>query len=452
LAVEATRRSKEASSPVERKSAKPRLPEHLPLEESIIEPLVVQAEPEMWRRIGEEVNEVLDYEPARFLRRRTIRPKYVHREDKDKAPVIAPLPPALQERGIAAPGLLAHVVVSKYGYHLPLYRQEKMYGLQGVELSRQTLAHWIEVAANWCKPIYHHIRQDLVGEGNWGYVQVDETPIKYLAPGNGKTRQGYLWTAGRPGGRVFYSWQTSRAADCIKELIPDKYSGVIHSDGYGAYRSFANAPHREGNIVLAACHAHLRRKFYEALEQSKSTCGTCGWILRQIAILYGIEKELRRERAGPKLRAARRSWQSRPVHERLHRALIRLKRSRRYLPQSAMGKAIDYALNLWPALRVYLEDGRVEIDTNFVENAIRPTAIGKKNWLFVGDAQAGERGAILYTIIENCRQHGIDPYAYLRETLTQLPTLTNRQVAQWTPAAYAQRQRERSQELLHRAA
>jgi len=451
LVAEATRRSKEASTPRERKAGEKRLPEHLPLEECILEPLVVQAEPEAWRYIGEEVSEQLDYEPARFLRRRLIRRKYVHRVDKDMAPVIAPLPPALQERVMAAPGLLAQVVVAKYADHLPLYRQEQIYkSRHGVELPRQTLARWVELAADWLAPIYRHIQAGLVGECDGGYLQVDETPIRYLDPGNGSTRTGYFWTANRPGGDVLYNWQTSRAAECLEAFIPDDYSGIIQCDGYAGYGSFAKAEHRAGRITLAACHAHMRRKFIEAQEQSPRTCG---WILRQIAHLYGVEKTLRNERAGPKLRAARRASESRMVHERLRRALLRLKTAKRYLPQSAMGKAIDYALNIWPALRVYLQDGRVEIDNNLVENAIRPTAIGKKNWLFVGEANAGQRGAILYTLIENCRRRGIDPYAYLRDVLSKLPTLTNWQIAEWTPAAYARRarQRERHQQPLQRA-
>jgi len=451
LAAEATRRSKQASSPSERKAREKRLPEHLPLEECILEPLVVQAEPELWRCIGEEVSEQLDYEPARFLRRRTIRRKYVHRVDKDLAPVIAPLPPVLQERGLAAPGLLAQVVVAKYCDHMPLYRQEQIYkSRHGVELARQTLARWVELAADSLSPIYRHIQADLVGERDEGYLQVDETPIQYLEPGNGSTRTGYFWTANQPGGDVLYSWHTRRAAACLEQFISGKYSGILQCDAYAGYGSFAKAGHRAGRIVLAGCHAHMRRKFIEAQEQSPRACG---WILRQIAHLYGVEKTLRNERAGPKLRAARRASASRVVHERLRRALLRLKTAKRYLPQSAMGKAIDYALGIWPALRVYLQDGRVEIDNNLVENAIRPTAIGKKNWLFVGEANAGQRGAILYTLIENCRRRGVDPYAYLRDVLSQLPTLTNWQIAEWTPAAYARRvrQRERLQQPLRRA-
>jgi len=166
-----------------------------------------------------------------------------------------------------------------------------------------------------------------------------------------------------------------------------------------------------------------------------------GWILKQIANLYGIEKRLRQKRAGPRLRQAIRAAQSRPIHERIKRALIRLKTTKRYLPQSSLGKAIDYTLSQWTGLSVFLEDGRVEIDDNLVENAVRPTALGKRNWLFIGRAEAGQRGAVLYTIVENCRRQRIDPYTYLRDVLGRLPSLTNQNIADWTPAAYAKRLR-----------
>ena len=165
----------------------------------------------------------------------------------------------------------------------------------------------------------------------------------------------------------------------------------------------------------------MRRNFYEAREQTPQRCG---WILRQIGHLYRIEENLRRSHAGPRKRSAVRVSQSRPICQRLHRALVLFKKSRRYLPRSAFGQAIDYALSNWPLLGVYLEDGRIEIDNNLVENSIRPTALGKKNWLFFGDADAGQRSAILYTITESCRCRGIDPQAYLRDVLTRLPSMT----------------------------
>jgi len=421
------------SCPRPSKQRAPRLPDHLPVVEEVIDPEPVKAQPESWRCIGQEVSEQLDYEPARFLKRRLIRRKYVHRKEVDNAPVIAPLPERLLDRSLPGPGLLAHILVSKYCDHLPLYRQEQIYGRRyGINLSRQTLARWVELAAGWLKPIYEQIRTGVMAGG---YVQVDETPIDYLEPGNGSTRQGYFWTSSCPGGDVFFRWETSRGAACLENIIAIDFKGTIQCDGYSAYRAFANS--RGEKIRLAGCWAHVRRKFHDGLEQSPRSSG---WMMQQIQHLYRIEAQLREGHAGPRLREAVRSSQSRPIVQRIKRALTLLKGTGRYLPQSLMGHAIDYALAQWSTLTVYLEDGRVEIDNNLVENSIRPTAIGKKNWLFVGEADAGERGAIIYTLIECCRRRGLDPYAYLREALTRLPSMTNHQIREVTPAAWAKNQ------------
>ena len=410
-----------------------RLPENLPVVEEVLDPEPVKAQPEQWRLIGQEISEQLDYEPGRFLRRRVVRRKYVHKTNPDRAPLLAPLPERLLDRSLPAPGLLAHIVVGKYCDHLPLYRQEQIYQQRhGVHLPRQSLTRWVELTSQWLKPIYEQIRTGVMGGG---YVQVDETPVDYLEPGNGKTKQGYLWTCSRPGGDVFYRWETSRAAACLDNIIPVDFNGTVQCDGYSAYRAFANG--RNGTIELAGCWAHVRRRFHEALEQSPKTAG---WIMRQIQHLYRVEARLRESRdggTGPKLREAVRAHESKPIVERLERALVRLKSSGKHLPQSLVGIAIDYALGQWRTLDVYLDDGRVEIDNNLVENAIRPTALGKKNWLFMGDADAGERGAIIYTVIESCRRRGIDPYAYLKDVLTRLPKMTNHQIPEVTPAAWA---------------
>ena len=297
------------------------------------------------------------------------------------------------------------------------------------------MAEWVGLAADWLKPIYRQIREDAL-EG--GYVQVDETPIRYLEPGNGKTKLGYLWTYGAPKEDVVFHWETSRAAACLENVFPADYRGIAQCDGYKAYPSFAQT--RGGAIVLAGCMAHVRRKFFEAQEQTPKVAG---WILRQMQLLYAIESKLRETRAGPNLRAATRAGQSRMIMDRLHRALVRLKTRHRFLPRSGMGAAIDYALAQWPTLLVFMEDGRLEIDNNLIENAIRPTAVGKKNWLFIGEAAAGERSAIIYTIIENCRRRGIDPFAYLKDVLTRLPSMTNWQIKNITPKAWA-KQRDRS--------
>ena len=414
----------------QRRERAPRLPENLPVVEEIIDPEPVKANPQDWRCIGQEVSEQLDYEPGHFLRRRLVRRTYVSRKDLDRAPVTAPLPERLQDRCIAAPGLLAQVVVTKFCDHVPLYRQEQIFKTRyGVYLPRQTLDRWVDLTAHWFKPIYHEIRNGVLAGG---YVQVDETPINYLDPGFGRARKGYYWVCKKPGGDVVFHWEPSRSADCIDKIIPVDFKGTIQCDGYGAYPAFANR--RNGAIKLAACWAHVRRKFHKALEECPRTSG---WIMRQIQHLYQIEEHLRQINAGPKLRQAMRAHQSRPIIERIGKALKRIEITRRPLPQSLLGDAIDYAQDLWSELIVFLDDGRIEIDNNPVENAIRPTAIGKKNWLFVGDKDAGDRGAILYTIIESCRRHQIDPFAYLRDTLTRLPSMTNRDIPNATPAGWA---------------
>ena len=410
-----------------RPARKTRVPADLPVVEEVLEPAPVTAAPAQWRRIGEEVTEELDYEPGRFLRRRLVRPRYVHRIDKEAAPVIAPLPPRLQDRSLPAPGLLAHVLVSKYADHLPLYRQQHIFATRyGVELPRQTLARWVELAADWLKPIYDAIRTGVLAGG---YVQIDETPIDYLDPGRGRTAQGYLWTGARPRGDVFFQWETSRAAECLGRMVPADFRGTLQCDGYAAYGAFAR---KHGQpLVLAACWAHVRRKFHEAREESPRLAG---WCLRQIQLLYRVEARLRTQSAGPRLRAAVRASESRMIVTRLGRALRRLQS--RPLPKSRLGQAIAYTFELWEGLGVYLDDGRVEIDNNPVENAIRPTAIGKKNWLFVGEADAGQRGAIIYTVIESCRRRGLDPFAYLHDLFTRLPAATNWQLPELTPAAW----------------
>jgi transposase len=429
-----TAASQALREPRPRQPKAPRLPDHLPVVEEVIDPEPVKAQPQNWRQIGQEVTEQLDYEPGRFLKRRTVRRTYVHRTEPDSAPVTAALPPCLQERGLAAPGLLAHVLVSKYCDHLPLYRQEQIYAQRhGLNLPRQTLARWVELAADWLTPIYEQIRTGVLAGG---YVQIDETPIEYLEPGYGKTKQGYLWTVCRPGKDVFYWWNTSRAAACLDAIVPAHFKGTVQCDGYAAYPCFAED--RDGAIILAGCWAHARRGFYEAREQSPKVSG---WFLRQIQNLYRIESALRDKKAGPALREAVRAHQSRPIVERIGRALVRFKTMGRFLPKSLMGEAIDFARGQWPVLQVYLGDGRVEIDNNLVENAIRPTALGKKNWLFVGEANAGQRGAIVYTIIECCRRRGLDPYTYLREVLSRLPHMTNHQVPEVTPEAWGKARR-----------
>ena len=325
------------------------------------------------------------------------------------------------------------------------------------------MAQWMGLAADWLQPIYKEIHADVLEGGDkpdGGYVQVDETSlrdsqpkaarrvseakqtvVKYLAPGHGKTKQGYLWVCSKPGGDAVFSWHTSRAADCLQSLIPAGWSGNIQCDGYSAYPAFArehNAAAQQESIKLSGCVAHVRREFFDARE---STPRHAGWLLWQFGHLYKIEENLRRQRAGPALREAIRAAQSRPIFERIYKAIDIMRP--KHFPQSAFGKAMTYAINQRPALARYLADGRIEIDNNLVENAIRLTAIGKKNFMFFGSAGAGQRGAILYTIVESCRRRGIDPLAYLRDVLTRLPSMNMSEIKDITPAAWLKVQRAR---------
>ena len=410
-----------------------RWPQELAVEQEVIEPEEVRDNPEAFRCIGEEITEMLDYRPGKFFRRQIIRRKFVRKEQTELPPVIAPLPDSLQQRCIAAPGLLAQVIVSKYCHHLPLYRQQQIYwDRHQVWLPRQSMVRWVQLASEWLKPIYREMKAQMM---KGPYVQVDETPIKYLDPGGGKTALGYLWVAHRPGQDVIFEWYTTREAKCLDKLIPIDFSGTIQCDGYSAYDRFAKHCALQGRpVLLAGCWAHTRRGFYEALDHAPKEAG---WVMRQIAHLYDIERKLRRQRGGPALRDAYRASQSAPICRRIHRILQRWYLTRRFLPKSTMGQAVGYALGQWESLQIYLKDPKIEIDNNLVENAIRPTALGKKNWLFFGDADAGQRSAIIYSIIESCRRHGVEPYTYLHDVLHRLPSMTNRQIKDIVPKAWA---------------
>ena len=242
---------------------------------------------------------------------------------------------------------------------------------------------------------------------------------------------------------MIYEWHTTRAASCLEHLIPIEFAGTVQCDGYSAYDRFASRREQEGQpVVLAGCWAHVRRGFFEAMDSAPKEAA---WILVQISHLYRIEAELRRQRAGIALRDAYRSSQSRPIIRRIRKALERWQKARRFLPQSSMGKAVSYALGQWESLEIYLQDAQIEIDNNLVENAIRPTALGKKNWLFFGDAESGERSAIIYSIIESCRRNGVEPYTYLCDVLSRLPSMTNWQIKEITPKAWAKARKQPTQ-------
>ena len=394
----------------------------LETQEIVIEPAEVQAQPEGWKQISEERTSQLDWVAPKIIKRVYIRPRYV----KAERFALAPLPPQPIEQGMVGPGLLAQILVNKYEYHLPLYRQEKMFRQQfGVELSRKTMGCWVEQAAELLKPVYRSIREALLA-GN--YLQADETPIRYLDPDvKGKSQQGYLWTYSRPGGDVLFEWRVSRAREGPEEFLKD-FRGKLQTDGYAAYESLAKV---RDDLILVGCWAHVRRGFHEALAETK----LAAWFVGQIRQLYAVEKKLREQKAGPRLRAAEREWQSRPVLARLRRAMELVRR--RTLPQGLLGPAIDYALKRWEALTCFIADGTLEIDNNLIENAIRPSALGKKNFLFIGHPEAGERSAVIYTLLGSCRRAGLNPFDYLKDLFTRLPAAKITEIKQFTPAAWA---------------
>lgn len=417
----------------ERKPRRERIPDHLPVVEEVLLPEPVKACPEAWRRIGEEKSDSLDYQPGKVFIRRLVRPVFVQIADRDAAPVAAKLPPRLQDGLTAAPGLIAHVLVSKYCDHLPFYRQEKILATRhGVEIGRNTMCRWAELAAFWLKPLYQRIHDGLL---QGGYLQADETPIRYLAPGTGKTGLGYLWALHRPGGDVLFQWHASRGSACLEDLLGG-FRGILQCDGYSAYGTHAA---RNPGITLAACWAHARRKFHEALQTGQALAAGP---LKAIARFYGIEKELRQSRAGPEERAAIRQRDSAPILQSLRVDLAQLRGHPTVTPKSPLGRAIKYTLGLWPRLEVFLWHGEVEADTNLTENAIRPTAVGKKNWMFVGGEDTGERSAVIYTIIESARRHGHEPAAYLKDVLQRLPGMKAGELdallpLNWLPAGQA---------------
>jgi len=393
-----------------------RAPEDLEVVREVIEPEGVAVEPQKWKRISEEVSRLLDYQPGKFFWRETVRPKYVRVADRALAPVVAAAPVRVSEGCLAAPGLLAHLLVSKYADHLPFYRLQMIFWQRhGVFIARQQMVLWTGQCVALLGAVVICLKQEVRQSP---YVQVDETPVRYLdAEKPGRCAQGYLWTALVPGKGMIYEWQTSRAAACLEELLGKDFKGKVQCDGFSAYPAFAKD---KPAVELIGCLAHARRGFFEAKDEAPQVAG---WILHQIGILYRWEEQLRQSRAGPGGREALRGSHSRMVMDRLKRALEKLKP--RYLPKSLMGQALGYASNQWPLLERFLEHGQVEIDNNLVENSIRPTAIGKKNWMFFGSAEAGRRNAAIYTLIQNCRMHGVEPHSYLKDLLERLPTMTN---------------------------
>ena len=405
----------------------------------VIIPEEVAANPDDWKEIDEEHHDELEVIRPELFWRRKVRKKFVNRHDRSVPPVMAPAPEASLPGTQCGPSLAAQIVVDKYCDHLPHYRQEtRMLRQHGAQIGRQTLNAWTHAVAAHLTPIGEAIKEELFEAK---CLQVDETPIKYLSPGHGLTKNGYLWVYLEPlDGTVYYDWQTGRSLDCLLEIIgvdeetqTTYWEGIIQCDGYSVYQALVK---RYGGIEIAGCLAHIRRKFFEARKQAPEVVLP---ILREMQKLYRIERHLRDNKIPPDCRKLVRLARSRPIVEALYQTI--LEQRTQHLPKSRLGEALEYALGQWGKFTLCLHNGELEIDNNLVENAIRPTKLGAKNYLFFGSAEAGVHNALLYTLIENCKARGLDPERYLAEVIERLPAdPTPEQAAALTPARIAAEQ------------
>lgn len=322
----------------------------------------------------------------------------------------------------------AELILGKYAFHLPLYRQAEMFRQGGIEIPRDSLNHWTLGSLELLRPVADAVHAETLRET---YLQADETPIRQLAPGTGKTKKGYLWIINAPHRSVSYRWHESRGKTALVETIGSDWKGILQRDGYGVYDSYCK---ESSSTTSAGCMAHIRRKFVEALDAGESRAAP---VIGLIAELYRHEEEMRQARAGPEDRLERRKEKAAPILEKLKSVIAGIQAEVR--PQTLVGKACLYALGQWAGLTPYLRDGRVEIDNNLVENAVRPTKLGAKNHLFFGSKRGGELAAVAYTLIANCKLHGLDLRTYLIETMRALVEGGSAKADQLTPAAVAER-------------
>jgi transposase len=389
------------------------LPAHLPREELVLE--TETACPGCGGTlysVGESVSEMLDWVPAQLKVIRIRRPKYgcracdtIHQ---------APAPERPIAKGMATPGLIANVLVAKYCDHLPLYRQAQMFARQGVEIDRSTLANWVGGACWWLESLHERLAAHVFASAE---IFADDTPIPVLDPGRGRTKTGRLWVYAReqsgwdgpdpPAAVYFYSpdRKGERPAAHLKG-----FRGTLQVDGYAGFERLTTT----GEVVLAACWAHARRKFYELHEAIGSPIAAEA--LRCIGDLYAIEARIRGQ--SPEVRLRIRRAQSRPLVDQMKRWLDQ--ELARIPSRGRLAEAMRYALMRWDSLCRFLDDGRVELDTNPVERAIRPVALGRKNHLFAGSDGGGERWAVVCSLIETAKLDRVEPYAYLKDVLQRL--------------------------------
>jgi transposase len=406
-----------ADTAVAKAAAKPArrpLPEHLPRE---VRKYLAKQEacPDCGgelKPLGEDVSEILEYVPARFKVIRQVRPKLACARCERIVQAEAPSRPI--ERGVAGPGLLAHVLVSKYCDHLPLYRQSEIYAREGVELERSTLADWVGGTSQLLAPLVEVLRRHVMAAGK---LHADDTPVPVLAPGNGKTKTGRLWTYvrdDRPAGddrpaAVWFAYSPDRKGEHPQAHLKT-FTGTLQADGYAGF----DAVYETERIQEAACWAHVRRKFYDLHVAHRSP--VAAEAIERIAALYAVETEIRGHVASERREV--RETRARPLLDSLKQWLEETlgKLSRK----SDTAMVVRYALSRWDALLRYVGNGRIEIDNNAAERALRAVALGRKNYLFAGSDSGGERAAAIYSLIGTAKLNGLDPEAYLREVLQRI--------------------------------
>ena len=366
------------------------------------------------RSIGADVSEHLEYVPARFKVVRTVRPKLACTNCETIFQASAPSRPIT--RGLAGPALLAHVTVSKYCDHAPLHRQSRIYAREGVEIDPSTMAGWIELAHTLFEPLVAALGRHVL---HGAKVHADDTPVKVLAPGEGKTRTGRLWVyvrddraAGDPAPpAVWFRYSADRKGEHPQHHLRG-FRGILQADAYGGW----NALYDGGQVVEAACWAPARRPWWDLYEQHRDDTGLAAQALRHIQGLYAVEADIRGH--PPEVRRQQRQARAGPLLDAFHRWLQGV--LTQVSTKSELAKAARYSLARWKALTRYVNDGRIEIDNSAAERALRGVALGRGNYLFMGSNAGGERAASMYSLIETAKLNGLDPEAYLREVLQRI--------------------------------
>jgi len=417
-----------ASAPEKQPRRQPKrepLPAHLPRVDQRIEPEDTHCPtPECGQpmvRVGEDISERLDIVPAQFFVQRQIRGKWACK--CCQLLVQEPAAPQVFDNALPTPGLQAHTVISRFVDHIPYYRQEQINARAGVHTPRSTLAAWSGQTGAQLMPLYEAHRAFVLGSQ---VVHADETPISLLDPGGGKTKKAYMWAYARgafePERGVVFDFCAGRAGKYPLEFLKG-WAGTLVVDAYAGYDAALSLDGRS----TAYCLAHARRKFDELVKANASV--VAGQAIQRIAWLYKIEADAKALTAGQRLQM--RQERSQPLWDEMH-VWLQLERTR--VPDgSAIAKAIDYSLNHWVGLGRFLLDGDVPIDNNHVENRIRPWALGRRNWLFIGSQLAGERAAVVMSLLQSAKLNGHEPWAYLKDVLTRLPTQLNSRIEELLP-------------------